>query len=106
MLNKGVLNYVRSILKDTIGVVVPIVISRYVANKTSRRKTNVTYSDTIKAVLHSSMLTEDKIKAAAVIPKGKDSAVYEVLTDVVKSSMLSSNKLEMILELCNKEESA
>ena len=102
MLNKGVLNYVKSILKDTLGIVVPIVLSRYVANKTSRSKTNVTYSDVIKAILHSSMFTDDKVKAAAVIPKDASSDVYEVLVDVVNTSMLSNNKLEMILELCEK----
>lgn len=67
--------------------------ARYIAN-------DATYSDVISAILHSGMLSSYKTKIVAMVPKNGDTELYKSIIAVINSDMLSSNKVDIIKDIC------
>lgn len=59
------------------------------------------YCDAIESILDSGMLSSNKEEAIALIRKGEDSEYYKSIIAIVKSSMLSSDKLQSIRNINN-----
>ena len=105
MLNKKGLKTVALFAKDVLEVVSPVVVTMMFMGKNPKLKHITNYDDAVSAILRSTMFTEDKSKAVVKVPIGASPGFYKAIISVVESSMFSSNKLNTIVELCEKAES-
>ena len=64
----------------------------------------VKYDDAVRAIMRSSMWSEDKSKAVAMLRDDGSSEFYKAVIDIAKSTMWSNDKLKTIQELCKAEE--
>lgn len=64
----------------------------------------VKYDDAVRAIMRSSMWSEDKSKAVAMLRVDGGSDFYKAVIDIVKSSMWSEDKLKTIQDMCKIEE--
>ena len=60
----------------------------------------VSYDDVVMEIMNSSMVSKDKSKAIALIPKEGKSTLYKAIVNVIDSSMLSEDKIETIKHIC------
>ena len=92
--------------KKTANVVVPIA-SMVLFSDTARRKlyelryisNKVNYDDAVKAIMTSSMWSNGKAEAIAVLKKNEEPSYYKAVIEVVRSSMFSDDKLKVIKEM-------
>lgn len=66
----------------------------------------VSYSDAVSAVLSSDMFSSAKEEAVKMIPKDGDNELYRSIIQVVNSDAFSGNKVNMIKDICGKEDEA
>lgn len=64
----------------------------------------VKYDDAVRAIMNSSMWSENKSKAVSMLRVDGGSDFYKAIIDVVKSSMWSEDKLKTIEDMCKNEE--
>lgn len=64
----------------------------------------VKYDDAVRAIMNSSMWSEDKSKAVALLRKDGGSGFYKAVVNVVQSSMWSKDKLKTIQDMCKDDE--
>lgn len=60
------------------------------------------YSDVVKAVMDSTMWSEDKKKMINIIQTGRGTDYYESVMSVVNSTMWSNDKYELVKSLSDK----
>lgn len=60
----------------------------------------VSYSDAINAVLDSSMFSSNKEEIIRALPKDGSSDFYKSVMHIVESDMLSSSKVNAIVDMC------
>ena len=80
-----------------------VLFSNTVINKLDVMRYNtgtVKYDDAVRAITNSSMWSEDKSKAVAMLGADGGSNFYKAVIDVVKSSMWSEDKLKTIQDMC------
>lgn len=105
MLNKNGLKTAVLFMKDVLEIVSPVVVTAMYMGKNPKLKHITTYDEAVSAILRSSMFADDKAKAAVKLPIGASPGFYKTIISVVESSMFSNNKLNTIVELCEKVES-
>lgn len=59
-----------------------------------------TYSDAVEAITKSSMLSHHKRAAASAITCDLNASVYQAIMSVARSNMISSDRLNTILNIC------
>lgn len=64
----------------------------------------VKYDDAVRAIMRSSMFSEDKSKAVAVLRTDANPDFYRAVIDIVNSPMWSEDKLKTIDDMCKNEE--
>lgn len=60
----------------------------------------VGYGDAVSAIMESSMWSEDKKKAVAVLKQNQHSDFYKAIIHVAQSSMWSEDKVKTIMDMC------
>ena len=65
---------------------------------------NVTYSDTISAVMDSDMFDSSKTKVIELLKRDQSVEYYKTIIDIVRSNMFDSNKIKAITILCEEKE--
>lgn len=64
----------------------------------------VKYDDAVRAIMNSSMWSEDKSKAVAMLRIDGGSEFYKAIIDIAKSSMWSNDKLKTIQDMCKNDD--
>ncbi len=100
-IKKG-LKTVGSFVMDVLEIISPVVVTGLFLTKPSMYKPIVKYSDVIVAVNDSGMWSDDKVKVISELPMGQNSEFYKAVIYVIKSSLLPSDKANLILEMYKK----
>jgi hypothetical protein len=64
--------------------------------------TITTYDDVIGCIMRSSLLSSDKCEIISLVERDSDIRVYRAIIHVMNSSMLGSDKVKAIKQLCGK----
>ena len=64
---------------------------------------NMKYDDAVKAIMKSSMWSNDKSKAVALLKTDCDPSFYKAIVNIANSSMWSNDKLKTIQNMCKNE---
>ena len=107
---KEKVNAVMKVAQKTINYAIPIfglvMYGQTVTDKLDMIRYNtgaVKYDDAVRAIMRSSMWSEDKSKAVAMLRDDGSSNFYKAIIDVVRSSMWSNDKIKTIQDLCKSE---
>lgn len=102
----GVAGYISKGIKIASPILVTMVLSGKAKDKLEdiRYSGNVKYDDAVRAIMDSSMLSRCKREIASVVKADESSEYYRGVIYIVRSSMLSSDKVDLIKELSCKVE--
>lgn len=106
MLKQDVLKTMGMVVKGVMKVAGAVAVTGLALIKMSETEYNVTYNDVVKVIMDSNMWTDDKVKAITALKLDAKSEQYLSIIKVVNSSMLSSDKTKLIVELCRNTEEA
>lgn len=82
-------------------VILPCIKKRASKEKTNS-KSDVSYDDVIGIVMNSNMLSDNKVKVTAIIPRNGDVELFKAIIQIVNSDMNSANIIEAIKCICAK----
>ena len=106
MLNKNGLKIVGSFAKNVLEVVGPVVVGQILLGKLSTSKYVATYNNAIDIVMKSNIWSGDKVKIVSAIKTDANTEYYAAVIRIAKSSLVSTDKVNLILEMCKCAEEA
>lgn len=106
MLNKDGLKTVGTVAKGAFEIVSTILVAGLLVAKASGNKPIVTYNDAMKAVMNSSLWSEDKVKVIDVLKPNYKPELYQAVVEVLESSLWGEDKVDVIVKMCNQAEEA
>jgi hypothetical protein len=106
MLNNNGLKTVGSVAKGAFEIFSTIVVAGLLVAKATGNKPIVTYNDAMKAVMNSSLWSEDKVKVIDVLKPNYKPELYEAVVGVLESSLWGEDKVDVIVKMCNQAEEA
>ena len=101
MLNMKGLKTVGSFVVE---VVCPAVVIGFAMCGVSKYKPMYSYNDAVVVIMNSSLWSDYKAKAVSALPLYAKPELYEAVIGVVRSSMFSDDKLELIIKMCKQAE--
>ncbi len=106
MLNQKGLKTVGSVAKGAFEIVSTILVAGLLVAKASGSKPIVTYNSAVKAVMNSSLWSEDKTKVMDALKPDYNPEVYLAVVEVLDSSLWGEDKVNVILKMCKQAEEA
>ena len=104
MRKQEVLRSVGIVCKGVLKVVGIITIAGIGLAKAYDERYYAGYNSAVEAIMNSSMWPDDKAKAISALKLNAKPELYASIIRVVKSSLLSSDKVNLIIEMCKKGE--
>ena len=106
MLNNNGLKAVGSIAKGAFEIFSTIVVAGLLVAKATGNKPIVTYNDAMKAVMNSSLWSEDKVTVIDALKPNYKPELYLAVVEVLESSLWGEDKVDVIVKMCNQAEEA
>lgn len=106
MSNKNGLETAVKVAKGAFEIVSTILVAGLLVAKASGKKPAVTYNDAVKAVMDSSLWSEDKAMVMEVLKPYYKSELYEAVIGVLESSLWGEDRVNIIVKMCNQAEEA
>lgn len=104
MRNTDVLKTMWIVAKGILKVAGTITMAGIALVKAYEEHNCVGYNNAVEAIMNSTMFSSDKAKAVSALKLNASPELYLAIINIVKSSILSIEKLNLILEMCGREE--
>lgn len=95
------INVLGTVALLTSEVIVPCIKKR-ASKENTKSNVDVSYDDVIGAIMNSNMLSDNKVKVTAIIPRNGDTELFKAIIQIVNSDMNSANIIEAIKCICAK----